>query len=190
MTHSSMIAKLPPLQFDFRSQWLFELKPILRRSSVEAEFQKLKEAYVEMMQFLYEDGSLGEDPEGYSYLQSQLHLVDACGRDLHWLRKEAWEASDLSPLSLAIAKELYPTDRFEIIEMADIHSVVTNQARTIVFDMVLHDQLSAWESLIYAGEIIPQPPGCTTERLERYRAEKFAIFEQGLAIMKADIENS
>src|SRR5947208_1644727 len=144
MQNQQKIPRLPPMQYDFLSNWYSEVAAIRDRPAVAAEFRKLKEQYIAMMVDLYENGSLGEDPEAYSSLQSKLHGVDAEGRNVRWLR-ETWEADSLANLSLAIARELKPGDVWEIVETDEQHSVVTDLDRTIVFDMRLCDKLSAWE---------------------------------------------
>ncbi len=173
MTELSNLGQFPPMQYDFGAHWNPVIKPLLRHLPLSREVERLKLDYVAMMFELHEAGDLGSGPDADLFLQAKLLEAEARCRSLHWLR-ETWEASELAQLALAIASKLHPSEELEVIGTPEMHSVVTNRARTIVYDMKLYDRLSAWESLIYAGETTGVPRHVTTRRLSEYLDERWA----------------
>jgi hypothetical protein len=170
---------LPPVQYNFGLHWLNDLQPILARPAVIEAFERIQFQRIEMFETLHENGDLGPEPHASAYLDLKIHEVEVLGHQLDWLRDEL-DAVELSDLSFAIAEELHPNQVWEIVENDDIHSVVTNVDRTLVFDIKLYDRLSGYESLIYAGEEIRSAHKVNTERLNEFLALKRAALELAL----------
>jgi hypothetical protein len=163
-----------------------EIRRLFSRPKVAAELESLKRKFIEMMTSAYDEGDLGEGSEAYLSLQSLVFEAEAKYRDLHWLRRQ-WEAYDLAELSMAIAGELKPSEAWQILETDEVHSVVTNESRSVVFDLKLHDRLTAEESLTLAGDPAAGDRRGKRDGLNAYLNERRAANDELLRKMKGHL---
>jgi hypothetical protein len=147
---SNVINYQIPKQYDFNVGWLRELWRIRNRASMQRAFKKIQKVYEEIAEFKFEDACQFDEAQAIDELCLDLHIAKVRCRNLDWLR-ETFENDTLAPLSLAIAREIFPKEKWTVLEN-DYNAVVVNDKRTLVFDMRYFDFVSAEVSLALAGD--------------------------------------
>lgn len=148
--------KIPaaPVQFDFGEKWHTDILPHRKNPLLEDGFGHVRGVFEEVAQWIYDDAEENShwfDRElAEMELMLNLHIASVQCFCLDWLQKNL-EADQLAPLSLAIAEEFYPEKNWFILEDGT-EAIVTDEDRTMVFDLINYDKLSAAASLALVGD--------------------------------------
>lgn len=119
---------------------------------MERELAGLRDSYIFLMRETFESGDMGTGDRAKHLFMSEYHKAHGSYHDYHWLRRQFSEDyHEIALFSLALAQALYPEKTWEIIE-GEEHAVVADDIRTIVFDFIYHDKLTALESLKFAQD--------------------------------------
>ncbi len=168
-----------PRQFDFGSKWNSEIRALRECSNIEFQFDELKSKYRDIIECKRDEAvENGFRSQAEAEFETDLSRAEKRFRDLPWLRK-TFTGICVSELSLAIAEELFPDKTWEILER-DEFAVVTDLERTMVFDLLNFDTLSAGASLVLADDIIYKPSAKVFEEVLKYQNARKDVLENSL----------
>jgi hypothetical protein len=125
----------PPVQYNFAEKWEKEILPLKKHPSVKSNFATIRLFYKHLEKSLRRE--TGDNSLSLVKFREDLKLL----RDL-------FDGIDLKFLTLSIAEALYPDKEWEIVGFQGEDAVVTDDKRTLVFDMKNFDKLSATASLV------------------------------------------
>jgi hypothetical protein len=169
-----------PLQFDFRAHWLFEIRALRDRPMIQLAVEEIKDYYADIAECKYEDAREFDEEQAKAEYELDLHTAEVKCFDLPWLR-ETFEGCDLIKLVLAIAQELHPEKKFEILE-DDERAILTDLDRTIVFDIKNFDRMSAKASLLLLNDQTFSNDELGVREVENYLGQRN---EETLKILEA-----
>ncbi len=148
---SPMENKLSAVQFNFALHWLPFLKKHVNQATVIKELDGILSLWEERAQEEFNETKNVDLAIANAELELDSHTGIIKHTDLHWLRSN-FESYELAPLVIAMAQILYPDDKWVELKNHDSDTVVTNESRTVVFDIMNFDRLSAGASLFLAGD--------------------------------------
>ncbi len=184
-----MIQNLAPVQFNFFNWWTHDLGQMQLPANVEAAFQALKSYYEDIAEQAYEETvENGFIAKASSEYELALHTALVKYKDIHWLRK-TFCGCTLADLSLAIAQALDPKESWEILENDEL-AVVTNQNRTIVFDLKHFDVLSASASLALVKDPLLIMNETITQEVNRFYQSRLDNENRRLLLLKQILEKN
>ncbi len=139
------------IQFNFASHWQTFLKKHVNQITISEELDAILSRWE--MRIIEEFNEMkGAD---LAIASAELELSSHIGiikhTDLNWLRSN-FESYELAPLVIAMAQILYPDDKWVKLKNQDSDTVATNESRTVVFDIMNFDRLSAGASLFLVGD--------------------------------------
>jgi hypothetical protein len=139
----------PAQQFNFFREWHDRIWKFFKTPAGISALRGLENSYLDLADFKFEETSGFDREYALEVLELDRHRARVCVKDLDWLR-EKYESDTLASFSLSLAEALYPNEQWTIEENNE-HSVVTDERRSLVFDIKYYDELSAPASLCLAG---------------------------------------
>ena len=158
-------------QYDFAVNWDSEIVPLKKYPEIKRSFKALRTIHQDSIISLCEDGNAVRSD------------FSAFREDLNWLR-ENFAGIDLQFLVLEIASHLYPKMEWEIVGFFSEDAVISDVERTIVFDMIHFDKLSAEASLALCEDECTQPTNFALREVLAVREERLNLARQALQKMK------
>lgn len=170
-----------PVHYNFAKRWNSVVLTLRNRPNVAAAFSSLRESYEEVAQFKYEEsGSLDRDLARQEF-ELDLQIARVRCFNYEWLRK-TFAGCDLTTLMQAIAEEIYPSKRWVVID-SDEDAIVTDEKRSIVFDLINFNVLSAGASLVLAQDKVYKASRTEMEEVLRFRQNRISEHERVLQQM-------
>jgi hypothetical protein len=184
----SRVIKLPPVHFDIRHAWQYDLPRCLKDPDVSDALLQLYARWVDIAEFKREEIE-EDDPElAQQEFADDLRSGIANLFDWTWVIRQ-FESDQIVEVELALCEVVLPEHEWEIVESNE-HAVVANRERTLVADMVLCDRIPAAASLLYAGDESFASDPSIDRALAEFINGKVAQIEWSLAKAKEDLERA
>ncbi|MGZ3742468.1 MAG: hypothetical protein ACXWRE_01305 [Pseudobdellovibrionaceae bacterium] len=178
-----MKSETMPVQYNFGDQWHLKIKQLRKNPAVQESFNAILEQCKDIAELICEDGDDQARMEADRYLQEARVLC----YELAWLRRQ-FDNPGLMFLSLEIARALYPQRKWLIVGEEGEDMVITDEHRTMVFDMKNFDALSGAASLTLAQDRHFEPPRSAMEEVFIFRMKRAQHLNEVLTELKRTIE--
>jgi hypothetical protein len=178
-----MTSELTPIQYNFSHQWHLKINMLRKDYVLQYHFEDLYRTCGDIAKIMAEPGTEQSLLEAKQFLKkAKLSIYD-----LNWLRKTFDEVS-LIELNYAIARLICPSKKLIFVGEETEFPVVTDEKRTIVFDMVKFDRFSGAGSLAIARDKDFKAPRYALEEAHMFYENKLSKSQETLADVQKLIE--
>jgi hypothetical protein len=179
---------MKPMQFHFRREWNSKIKEIRNEPKVAAGMQAVWRDWLDLSEFKKEEEAPHDPLQAEAEFQLDILTFKVKHWDQYWLAEWTRGCHHVTiKLVLGIAETLFPKMTWEVLESGE-YMIVSDVDRTIVFDFLNFDNVSAAVSLLLAGDKKYIPDELDLKAATKFKKQENDREIEKLSMLIADIE--
>jgi hypothetical protein len=179
---------MKPMQFHFRREWNSKIKEIRNEPKVVAGMQSVWRDWLDLSEFKKEEETPHDPLQAEAEFQLDILTFKVKHWDQYWLAEWTRGSHYVTiKLVLGIAETLFPNMTWEVLESGE-YMIVSDVDRTMVFDFLNFDNVSAAVSLLLAGDKKYSPDELDLKSAAKFKKQENDREIEKLSLLIADIE--